>query len=111
MGPKFKPAFMRRQTRIADIDVGMSWGPIIYTVLLRRTGVHAVAGGAGIGMVIWILVDEGLIPLLGCSTPNRASPLATHVRGAVAHLTWGRGTAVAAEAITCLGDQRLSRHA
>ena len=87
--------------------LGMSWG-VVYTLLRQRTAVHPVAGGVGTGMVMWLLVDEGLTPLLGFSAPNRAYPLATHVRGAVAHLSWGVGTAGAAEGLTWLGARRAA---
>ncbi len=92
-------------TTLFHYGLGMSWG-VVYTLLRRRTGVHSVAGGVGTGTVMWLLVDEGLTPLLGFSAPNRAYPLATHVRGAVAHLAWGVGTAAAAEGLTWLGTGR-----
>ncbi len=92
-------------TTLFHYGLGMSWG-VVYTLLRRRTGVHPVAGGVGTGTVMWFLVDEGLTPLLGFSAPNRAYPRATHVRGFVAHLAWGLGSAVAAEALTWLGASR-----
>jgi len=85
--------------------LGMSWG-VVYTLLRQRTAVHPVAGGVGTGPVMWLLVDEGLTPFLGFSAPNSAYPLATHVRRFVAHLSWGLGTAVAAEGLTWLGASR-----
>ena len=45
------------------------------------------------------MVDEGLTPALGLSAPNRAYPVATHLRGFLAHLVWGAAAALAAEAI------------
>ncbi|MDQ3657330.1 MAG: DUF1440 domain-containing protein [Chloroflexota bacterium] len=92
-------------TTLFHYGLGMSWGPV-YTGLRRFTGIHPIAGGAGTGTVMWLLVDEGLTPLLGFSAPNSAYPLATHVRGFVAHLAWGLGTAVAAEGLTWLGASR-----
>lgn len=89
-------------TTLFHYGIGMSWG-VVYTLLRRRTGVRPVVGGAGTGMVMWLLVDEGLTPRFGFSAPNSAYPLATHVRGAVAHLAWGVGTAAAAEGLTWLG--------
>ena len=38
-------------------------------------------------------------PALGLSAPNRDYPVATHVRGFLAHLVWGAAAALAAEAI------------
>ncbi len=46
-----------------------------------------------------LVVDEGMTPLLGFSAWNRAYPLATHLRGFAAHLAFGLGVAVTAEAI------------
>jgi len=94
-------------TTLFHYGLGMSWGPV-YTRLRRSTGIHPVAGGAGTGTVMWLLVDEGLTPFLGFSAPNSAYPLATHVRGFVAHLAWGLGTAVVAEGLTWLGASRSS---
>ena len=45
-----------------------------------------------------LVVDEGLTPALGLSASNRAYPLATHLRGFLAHLVWGAAAALAAEA-------------
>ena len=57
--------------------------------------------GAGLvtGAALLLVVDTGLTPALGLSAPNRAYPVATHLRGFLAHLVWGAAAALAAEAI------------
>ncbi len=99
----------RLGTTLFHYGLGMSWGPV-YTLLRRRTVIHPVVGGLGTGAAMSLIVDETLTPLLGFSAPNRAYPLVTHVRGVVAHLAFGLGVAMSAEAITWLGDQRSRRH-
>jgi hypothetical protein len=44
-----------------------------------------------------LIVDEGLTPALRFSAPNRAYPLATHLRGFVAHLAYGLTVAAVTE--------------
>jgi uncharacterized membrane protein YagU involved in acid resistance len=51
------------------------------------------------GASLLLVVDEGLTPALGLRAPNRAYPVATHVRGFLTHLVWGAVAALAAEAI------------
>lgn len=82
--------------------LGMSWGAV-YTLLRRRTGLDPVPAGLLTGAAMSLLVDEGLTPLLGFSAPNRAYPLVTHLRGFVAHLVFGLGTAGTAETLYWLG--------
>ncbi len=43
------------------------------------------------------IVDEGLTPALGFSAPNLGYPLATHLRGVIAHLVFGLAVAAATE--------------
>ena len=83
--------------------LGMSWG-VPYTSLRRWTNLNPISSGLLTGALMSILVDEGLTPLLGFSTPNRAYPLVTHLRGFAAHLAFGLGVAGTAEAIYWLGS-------
>jgi uncharacterized membrane protein YagU involved in acid resistance len=82
--------------------LGMSWGPV-YLLVRRKSSLSPVAAGILTGAAMSLLVDEGLTPALGFSAPNSAYPLSTHVRGFVAHLTFGLGVAATAELIRWLG--------
>ena len=82
--------------------LGMSWGPP-YAFLRRWTDLNPVSAGLLTGAVMSLLVDETMTPLLGFSAPNRAYPLATHLRGFAAHLAFGLGVAGTVEAIYWLG--------
>ncbi len=99
----------RIATSLFHYGLGMSWGPV-YSVLRRRTTFGPVTVGLATGAAMSLIVDEGLTPLLGFSAPNRVYPLATHVRGVVAHLAFGLGVAATAEALTWLGAQRMERY-
>ncbi len=89
-------------TVVFHYGLGMSWGPV-YTLLRRRTDLNPVVAGLSTGAAMSLIMDEGLTPLLGFSAPNRAYPLATHLRGFVAHLAFGLGVAATAETLTWLG--------
>jgi hypothetical protein len=52
-----------------------------------------------------LMADEMMTPALGFSAPNRAYPVATHVRGVIAHLMFG----LAVAATTELGWRLLRR--
>ncbi len=89
-------------TTLFHYGLGMSWGPV-YMLLRRQTDLHPVVAGPGTGAAMSLIVDEGLTPLLGFSAPNSAYPLATHLRGVIAHLAFGLGVAATAEILTWLG--------
>ena len=84
--------------------LGMGWGTV-YS-LLRGLRLHPLLAGPLAGASLSIIVDEGLTPALGFSAPNSAYPLATHVRGIVAHLVYGLAVAATVEALTWLGVAR-----
>ena len=89
---------LRPLARAVHHGLGMAWGPV-YCLLRRRGGMRPLAAGLAIGAGLSLVADEGLAPALGLSAPNRAYPLATHVRGFLAYLVWGAAAALAAEAI------------
>ena len=92
-----RPANDRRLQPVARAvhhGLGMAWGPV-YCLLRRHGGMRPLAAGASLSLV----VDGGLTPALGLSAPNRTYPVATHVRGFLAHLVWGAAAALAAEAL------------
>ena len=78
--------------------LGMAWGPV-YCLLRRHGGMRPLGAGLVAGAALSLVVDEGLTPALGLSAPDRAYPVATHVRGLLAHLVWGAVAALSAEAI------------
>ncbi len=89
-------------TYVFHYGLGMGWGPP-YAFLRRRTSLGPVSAGLLTAAAMSLLVDEGMTPLLGFSAPNRADPVATHLRGFAAHLAFGLGVAGTVEAIRWLG--------
>ena len=96
-----RPADDRRlapAAKAVHYGLGMAWGPV-YHLLRRRFGMRPLGAGLVAGAALSLVVDTGLTPALGLSAPNRAYPVATHVRGFLAHLVWGAAAALAAEAL------------
>ncbi len=96
MGPNLSETALDKAALVSHYGPGASWAPT-YALLRRRTGLGPVAAGLTSGAAMSAIVDEGLTPALGCSAPNRAHPLATHVRGVVAHLVSGLAVAAVTE--------------
>ena len=57
--------------------LGMGWAPL-YALLKHNTNLSPVLNGLITGAALSLIVDEGLIPALGFSAPNRDYPLVTH---------------------------------
>lgn len=76
---------------------------VIYGALREKLPESVMARGLGCGATIWLLVDEGLTPLLGLSPGPFAFPWQTHARGLVGHLVFG----LVAEAVM-VGWEQLS---
>jgi uncharacterized membrane protein YagU involved in acid resistance len=89
---------LRPVAKAVHHGLGMAWGPV-YCLLRRRGGMRPLGAGLVAGAALSLVVDTGLTPALGLSAPNRAYPVATHLRGFLAHLVWGAAAALAAEAI------------
>lgn len=75
----------------------LQWGVSIgagalYAVLRPRLRNAGAGGGVAFGAALSLLVDEGLIPLLGLAPAPGAFPWQTHARGIIAHLIFGRVT-------------------
>lgn len=68
--------------------VGVGLGAV-YGALRRRVPAARAGRGIGYGAVASLLVDEGLIPLLGFAPGPEAFPWQTHARGFVGHLVYG----------------------
>jgi putative membrane protein len=72
----------------AHFGFGVGWGPV-YAALERRTQLHPVVLGSLLGTGVWVLFDEGFVPLVKLSPPNKEFPLSTHVRAFLNHLVFG----------------------
>jgi len=78
--------------------IGMAWGPV-YGLLRRHGGLGPFGAALGSGVAMSLILDEGMVPTLGLSAPNRDYPVFTHARGFLAHLVYGAAAALAAEGL------------
>jgi uncharacterized membrane protein YagU involved in acid resistance len=104
VGVELSEPQVKQAGKVFHYGLGMSWGPV-YTLLRRFTALDPVTAGLLTGAAMSLIVDEGLTPALGFSAPNKDYPLATHLRGFVAHLAFGLGVAATAEVLFWLGSQ------
>lgn len=56
------------------------------------------------GLSLFVIVDEGLNPIIGSSAPPQAYPLSTHLRGLVGHLVYGAVAALVVELAWMVAD-------
>ena len=75
--------------------LAISWAPLYQ--LLRRKSPLGPATGLATGAAMSLAADEIIAPTLGFTAPNRAYPLATHLRGVAAHLVFGLAVAATTE--------------
>ena len=68
--------------------VGIGTG-VLYALLRRRFPRVGAGRGLAYGAAFSLLVDEGVVPLLGLSPGPRAFPWQTHARGFLGHLVFG----------------------
>lgn len=87
--------------------MGMGAG-LLYGVLRARVPAARRGGGLAYGAAFSLVVDEGLVPLLGVAPGPAAFPWQTHARGFAGHLVFG---AVAEAAMTVLdgADAHMNR--
>ena len=85
--------------------LAFSWSPL-YGVLRRTRDVHPLLAGLGTGAAMSLVADEAMTPLLGYSAPNRGYPLATNLRGFLAHLGFGLAVAATTETAWVLRGRR-----
>lgn len=78
--------------------MGLGWAPV-YILLRRAIRLPAPPAGLITGLGLWAVFDEGLVPALGFSAPNRAYPPSTHLRGFLGHLSYGLTIMTVVEAI------------
>ncbi len=69
---------------VEGIGTGM-----VYGVLRSRAPTVSAGRGLAFGAGVSLLVDEGIVPLLGLSPGPAAFPWQTHARGFVGHLVYG----------------------
>lgn len=94
------PSGRQRAGTLTQWIVGIGGG-VIYALLRDRLPGRGLARGLGYGAAFSLVVDEGLVPLLGLAPPAGAFPWQTHARGFAGHLVYG----VAVEA--ALRSERL----
>ena len=78
--------------------IGMVWGPV-YGLLRRHGGLGPFGAALASGAAMSLVLDEGVVPALGLSAPNRDYPAFTHARGFLAHLVYGAAAALVAEGL------------
>lgn len=82
--------------------LGASWG-LLYVLVGAVTEWNPIALGLGMGLVMFLLVDEAMNWVLGFSPPPDRFPMWTHARGLVGHLVYGLAVALVAEGLFWLG--------
>lgn len=78
--------------------LGASWG-LVYVIVRAITEWNPVALGLGMGLVMFLLVDEAMNWAFKFSPPPDRFPLWTHARGLVGHLVYGLAVAAVAEGL------------
>jgi uncharacterized membrane protein YagU involved in acid resistance len=86
--------------------LGASWG-LVYVIVRALTGWHPLALGLGLGVAMFLLVDEGANTVFRFTAPPDRFPAAAHLRGFIGHLVYGLGLAVAAEILFWLVGLRF----
>ncbi len=81
---------------------GLQWAMgigagMLYGVLRDRLPGSGIRRGLAYGAAFSLLVDEGLVPLLGLSPGPLAFPWQTHARGFAGHLVFGAVTEITLE--------------
>ena len=63
-----------------------------YAALRRRFPAVGLGAGAVFGALLWLVQDEGLNTLTGAGGKPQDYPATTHLRGLLAHMTFGLAT-------------------
>lgn len=95
----------QRAGMVVHHGLGMSW-PLVYVILRRAAALNPAIAGLLTGAAMSVIVDETLTPLLGFSAPDRDYPISTHLRGFLAHLTYGAAAAAVIEGCWALRRRR-----
>ena len=105
LGVELQGKALERASLAMHYGLALSWSPL-YAVLRRTRGTAPVLAGLGTGATMSLIADEAMTPLLGYSAPNRAYPIATHLRGFLAHLVFGLAVAATTETAWALRGRR-----
>lgn len=98
MGAGLDAQETERASTAIHYAAGIPWGAA-YTTLRRQSGMSPVGAALVTGGSMSFILDEGLTPAFGFSAPDRNYPIATHLRGFVAHLLFGAVVAATAEVL------------
>lgn len=85
--------------------LALAWAPI-YMWLRRSKNMTPFGAGLASGLSMYVLVDEGLNPLLGFTPPPNKYPLVSHLRGFAGHSVYGLALAGVVEAGWRLSGRR-----
>jgi uncharacterized membrane protein YagU involved in acid resistance len=75
---------------------------MLYGVVRDRVPGSGLRRGLAYGAAFSLLVDEGLVPLLGLAPGPRAFPWQTHARGFAGHLVFGAVAETTLELLDCV---------
>lgn len=93
-----------RQRAGTALQWGMGTGAgVLYGALRARVPTVRAGRGLAFGAAFWLVVDEGLTPLLGFAPGPLVFPWQTHGRGFVGHLVFGAAADAALEWMTPTG--------
>jgi hypothetical protein len=85
---------------------GTSWG-IAYALLTRRFGSIPLLSGVVLGVGLWAIGDELLVPALRLAPKLRAFPATTHVKSLGGHVAYGAGVDATHRLLTAASRQLL----
>jgi hypothetical protein len=105
LGMSLNSERLDRAALVFHYGLAVSWSPL-YVLLRRASRLQPVAAGLATGTAMSLVADELMTPAAGFSAPNRAYPLAAHLRGFVAHLAFGLAVAAVTESAWWLRDRR-----
>ncbi len=71
----------------------------IYGVAAELAPEVTVGAGIPFGTAVWLVVDEGAVPLLGLAKAPTAYPLSTHIYALASHFVYGFTTEVVRRAL------------
>ena len=92
----------RTAGRVVQWTVGIGAG-VLFAVIRERMPASGIRRGLSYGLMVSLVVDEGLTPPSGLSPGPAAYPWQTHARGLVGHLVYG---AVAEAVIAAFDPER-----